>query len=160
MSKKSKIKLLEDQLEVARDALEVAVVLLNKNIDRISAAEREESDGKAQIKESYSNLPPLEWPTDDMHLIDTSPPQCKPDVVGVDEKQIGGDHYKLLGSMQPWDVMQAWFTPEEYRGWQKGSAIVYLARERSKGGDQDIRKAAHHLEKLIAVTSESNKTKI
>ena len=158
MSKKSKIKLLEDQLEVARDALEVAVVLLNKNIDRISAAEREESDGKAQIKESYSNLPPLDLPTGDMHLIDTSPPlpDLEPDVVG---QQVGGDHYKVLGSMQPWDVMQYWFTPEEYRGWQKGSAIVYLARERAKGGDQDIRKASHHLEKLITVTNASNKTK-
>lgn len=158
MSKKSKIKLLEDKLEVAQDALGLAVILLNKNIDHINAAEREAAEGTSEIKESYSSLPPLEWPGEDMHLIDTSPPlpDPEPDVVG---QQVGGDHYKVLGSMQPWDVMQHWLTPEEYRGWQKGSAIVYLARERSKGGDQDIRKAAHHLEKLIAVTNAPFKTK-
>ena len=64
--------------------------------------------------------------------------------------QIGGTHYTDMGAFQPWDVLQHWLTPEEYRGWQKGNAIVYLARERHKGGDTDIKKAAHHLDKLIA----------
>lgn len=63
--------------------------------------------------------------------------------------QVGGDHYKDMGEYQPWDVLKAWLTPEEYRGYQKGVAIAYLARERKKGGDQDIKKAAHHLQKLI-----------
>ena len=64
------------------------------------------------------------------------------------DTQVGGDHYKKLGEHQPWDVLQTWLTPEEYRGWQKGTAIVYLAREKSKGGDQDIQKALHHLQRL------------
>lgn len=67
------------------------------------------------------------------------------------DTQVGGDHYKTMGDFQPWDVLQHWLTPEEYRGWMKGNAIVYLARERQKGGDQDIAKAAHHLQKLIEV---------
>lgn len=70
-------------------------------------------------------------------------------MASADERQEGGDHYKSYGVHQPWNVLQAWLTPEEYRGWQKGVAIVYLARERRKGGDQDIRKAFHHLEKLL-----------
>lgn len=63
--------------------------------------------------------------------------------------QIDGDHYRKLGDFQPWDVLAHWLTPEEYRGYQKGVAIAYLARELSKGGDSDIRKAAHHLQRLI-----------
>lgn len=65
--------------------------------------------------------------------------------------QIGGTHYKEMGDYQPWDVLQHWLTPEEYRGYQKGVAIAYLARERAKGGDQDLRKALHHLQKMVEV---------
>lgn len=64
------------------------------------------------------------------------------------ETQVGGSHYKDMGDFQPWDVLAHWLTPEEYRGYQKGVAIGYLARERSKGGDTDIRKAIHHLQRL------------
>lgn len=70
------------------------------------------------------------------------------------EKQVGGSHYKDLGDFQPWDVLRHWLTPEEYRGYQKGVAIAYLARERAKGGDQDIAKAVHHLQKLVETLEE------
>ena len=72
----------------------------------------------------------------------------------ANETQVGGNHYKDLGDFQPWDVLKHWLTPEEYRGYQKGVAIAYLARERSKGGDQDIKKATHHLQKLIEVVGD------
>lgn len=68
--------------------------------------------------------------------------------MSANDRQEGGDHYASLGIYQPWDVLKAWLTEEEYRGWQKGNAIVYIARERQKGGDLDIKKALHHLEKL------------
>lgn len=61
--------------------------------------------------------------------------------------QVGGTHYKEM-AIQPWEAMRAWLTPEEYRGYHKGTVLAYLARERSKGGDQDIAKAAHHLQEL------------
>lgn len=70
------------------------------------------------------------------------------------DEQISGDHYKKMGDYQPWDVMQHWLTPEEYRGYQKGTAIAYLAREKDKGGDADIAKAAHHLRKLLEVIAQ------
>lgn len=65
------------------------------------------------------------------------------------EVQEGGDHYKKLGAYQPWEVLRAWLTPEEFRGYMKGTAIAYLAREQDKGGDLDIKKATHTLQGLI-----------
>lgn len=72
------------------------------------------------------------------------------------DTQVGGTHYKDMGAFQPWDVLRHWLTPEEYRGYQKGVAITYLARERQKGGDTDISKAAHHLQKLVEVLGNKN----
>jgi Protein of unknwon function (DUF3310) len=74
--------------------------------------------------------------------------------MSANNKQVGGTHYAKYGDYQPWEVLRYWLTPEEYRGWQKGNAIVYLAREQDKNKDQDIEKAAHHLEKLIEVNKE------
>lgn len=69
---------------------------------------------------------------------------------GASSHQEGGDHYaKMQEDMQPWNVLSHWLTPEEYRGYQKGVAIAYLAREASKGGNMDIRKAIHHLQRLV-----------
>lgn len=86
-----------------------------------------------------------DWLLNDFEPIPSLPtPECPPD------RQVGGDHYKKLGPMQPAAVLRAWLTPEEYRGWIKGNAIVYLARERDKGGDIDIEKAAHFLSFLGA----------
>jgi hypothetical protein len=67
--------------------------------------------------------------------------------------QEGGSHYKNM-TVQPWEALEAWLTPEEYRGYHKGVAVAYLAREQQKGGDEDIKKAVHHLQRLIEVLSE------
>jgi len=60
--------------------------------------------------------------------------------------QIGGDHYKTMGAYQPWEVLPNWLTFDELRGFAKGTAIAYLARERQKGGMADIEKARHTLQ--------------
>lgn len=62
------------------------------------------------------------------------------------DTQVGGEHYKTLGQYQPFEVLKAWLTPEEFRGWVKGNAIVYLARERQKNGLEDIQKCVHTLD--------------
>ncbi len=72
-----------------------------------------------------------------------------PPPVSARDAQVGGDHYKKLGEYQPWEVLRRWLTPEEFRGYMKGSAITYLAREQDKGGMQDVEKAAHTLQGLI-----------
>lgn len=66
--------------------------------------------------------------------------------------QHGGDHYKKLGDYQPWQVYKVWLTPEEFRGYMKGTAIERLARERHKGGDLDIQKATHTLQAFLEMT--------
>ena len=63
--------------------------------------------------------------------------------------QHGGNHYKKLGDYQPWQVCKVWLTPEEFRGYMKGTAIERLARERHKGGDLDIQKATHTLQAFL-----------
>lgn len=67
------------------------------------------------------------------------------------DTQVAGDHYKKLGAYQPWAVLKAWLTPEEFRGYMKGTAIAYLAREKDKGGMVDIEKAAHTLAALVEI---------
>jgi len=69
------------------------------------------------------------------------------------KSQVGGAHY-LHMAIQPWEALEAWLTPEELRGYHKGVVVAYLARERAKGGDVDIQKAAHHLEALLEIISE------
>ena len=89
-----------------------------------------------------------EWDTV-MQLVEEEQSRGEPafNVAEASTMQVGGDHYRQM-EVQPWDALKVWLTPEEYRGYQKGTAISYLARERSKGGDIDIRKAVHHLIKL------------
>lgn len=66
--------------------------------------------------------------------------------MSANDTQIGGDHYKRL-SIQPWDAMQAWMTPEAFAGFLKCNVIKYVAR--NKNGVEDLEKARHYLDKLI-----------
>lgn len=66
------------------------------------------------------------------------------------DTQHGGDH-----NYQPWQVLKAWLTPEEFRGYMKGTAIAYLAREVDKGGDLDINKATHTLQAFLEMKNEN-----
>lgn len=59
----------------------------------------------------------------------------------------GGDHYAKL-AIKPWDAMEAWMTHDEFRGFLLGNVIKYLARK--KEGTNDIEKAHHYIEKLLA----------
>jgi hypothetical protein len=68
----------------------------------------------------------------------------------IDDGQVGGDHYKAM-AITPWQFLESCLTPEELRGYFKGEAIVYIARELSKGGALDISKARHVLQKLEAI---------
>jgi len=74
------------------------------------------------------------------------PPLPEPSPTTAKDVQVGGDHYKTMGDYQPWQVLAEWMTPEELRGHMKGTVIAYLAREKQKGGDQDIAKALHTMQ--------------
>ncbi len=68
--------------------------------------------------------------------------------MAVKDTQVGGDHYAAK-SIQPWDAMESWFTPEEFRGYLRGNIIKYAARYREKGGVTDLRKLRQYADKLI-----------
>ena len=65
----------------------------------------------------------------------------------ADERQVGGDHYKDM-PMQPWDVMQAVLSADEFKGFLKGNIIKYSMRAGRKEGSDDAAKAEHYAQKL------------
>lgn len=67
--------------------------------------------------------------------------------VNADDRQVGGSHYKDM-PLQPWDVMSAVLTPEEFRGYLKGNIIKYSMRAGRKDGSDDAGKAQHYRQKL------------
>ena len=70
--------------------------------------------------------------------------------MSANDTQVGGDHYKSK-AVQPWAAMEAWMSPEEFRGYLRGCVIKYVARCYDKGGAEDLQKAAHYLAKLLEV---------
>ena len=80
----------------------------------------------------------------DQFIVEGEPLQTVAEHLSALDVQDGGDHYKKL-----WEVLRRWLTPEEFRGYMKGTAIAYLAREQDKGGMLDIRKAGHTLQGLV-----------
>lgn len=60
------------------------------------------------------------------------------------KKQVGGDHYKSAG-IQPVEYIEA-----NKLDFFEGSAIKYITRHAKKNGKEDLQKAIHYLEMLIA----------
>jgi hypothetical protein len=71
-------------------------------------------------------------------------------IENADDLQIGGSHYKDM-PVQPWSVMAAVLTPEEFRGFLKGNIIKYSMRAGRKDGSDDGNKALHYIHKLYEV---------
>lgn len=64
--------------------------------------------------------------------------------------QIGGDHY-ARHEIQPWDALKCWLDGmEPFAAYMTGNAIKYLARWHNKGGVEDLKKARHYIDALIA----------
>jgi hypothetical protein len=70
----------------------------------------------------------------------------------ADDLQVSGNHYKDM-AVQPWTVMEAVLTPEEFRGFLKGSIIKYSLRQGKKQDSDDAGKAKHYMQKLREVTN-------
>jgi Protein of unknwon function (DUF3310) len=58
--------------------------------------------------------------------------------------QVGGDHYKTTGSIQPIEFILA-----NNLNFCEGSVVKYIFRWRKKNGIEDLRKAKHYIEILI-----------
>jgi hypothetical protein len=71
--------------------------------------------------------------------------------------QEGGFHY-LTMELQPWEVMKAWMSPEEFQGFLKGNVIKYMGRAGRKEPDgnplYDAKKARHYLDAWIEFMEE------
>ena len=72
--------------------------------------------------------------------------------VGAIAVQVGGDHYKKLGSAEPWKIVDATFTQEAAAGFYRGNVIKYILRNK-QNHVEDLKKARHYLDKLIEVMS-------
>ena len=68
----------------------------------------------------------------------------------ADDLQVGGSHYKDM-PIQPWDVMDAILTTEEFIGFLKGNVIKYSLRAGRKQESDDANKARHYMLKLREV---------
>jgi hypothetical protein len=64
----------------------------------------------------------------------------------ADDMQAGGSHYKDMG-VQPWTVMEALLTREEFIGYLKGNLIKYGMRQ-GKKDSPDAEKWHHYNMKL------------
>ena len=56
-------------------------------------------------------------------------------------------HYNN-GKIECIDALKAALTDEEFRGFCKGNVLKYTWRERHKGGNESLKKAAWYLEQL------------
>ena len=71
---------------------------------------------------------------------------AKPDMVN------SPPHY-TQGGIETIQAIRAALTPEEFRGYCKGSVLAYVWRERHKGGDEDLGKSVWYLNKLLEAGS-------
>jgi hypothetical protein len=69
------------------------------------------------------------------------------DGTSADDIQISGTHYKDM-PIQPWAVMEAVLTHDEFVGFLKGNIIKYSLRAGRKDGSDDAGKAEHYMMKL------------
>lgn len=66
----------------------------------------------------------------------------------ADDYQVDGNHYRER-ELQPWAVMEAVLTHEEFVGYLKGNIIKYAMRDGTKPESAyDDEKAKHYMHKL------------
>lgn len=58
-------------------------------------------------------------------------------------------HYQSAKGVECIDAIEAAMTVEEFRGYLRGNCLKYLWRSERKGGEEDLKKGAWYLNKLI-----------
>lgn len=69
----------------------------------------------------------------------------------ADDTQAGGNHYKDM-AVQPWHLMEALLTHEEFVGYLKGNLIKYAMRQ-GKKDSPDAEKFHHYKAKLAEIVA-------
>ena len=62
--------------------------------------------------------------------------------------KLNPDHYKM-GKIECIEAIESALTPDELRGYYKGSILKYTWRERHKNGAEDIGKAKWFADRLV-----------
>jgi hypothetical protein len=64
-------------------------------------------------------------------------------------------HYRT-GGIEAIDAIEAALTAEEFRGFIKGNVLKYCWREKHKGSDEDLKKAAWYLNRITSPDASSS----
>lgn len=67
----------------------------------------------------------------------------------MSEDQVNHPSHYTQGDIECIDAIRAALTPEEFRGYCKGSAFKYLWREKHKGQDVSVEKAIWFQKELL-----------
>lgn len=74
----------------------------------------------------------------------------------ADQRQVDGKHYKDL-KVQPWSVMEAILSTDEFIGYLKGCIIKYgMRQDRKETSPEDGEKCRHYIQKLNEVKQVHN----
>jgi hypothetical protein len=87
------------------------------------------------------------------HMLQTSRLNAGTNGTSADDVQVSGNHYKDM-PIQPWHIMEAVMTHEEFKGFLKGNIIKYSLRAGRKDGSDDAGKAKHYMQKLKEITNQ------
>ena len=72
----------------------------------------------------------------------------------ADQRQVDGKHYKDL-KVQPWSVMEAILSTDEFIGYLKGCIIKYgMRQDRKDTSPEDGEKCRHYIQKLNEINKE------
>jgi hypothetical protein len=107
-----------------------------------------------QQMELFPDLAPTLTPEEEQelqHMLNTSRLNEGTNGTTADDIQVSGNHYKDM-PIQPWHIMEAVMTHEEFVGFLKGNIIKYSLRAGRKDGSDDAGKAKHYMQKLKEVT--------
>lgn len=103
-----------------------------------------------QQMELFPELPPTLTPEEEQELqqmIQASRLNKGINGTSADDMQVSGNHYKDM-PIQPWHIMEAVLTHDEFRGFLCGNVIKYSLRAGRKAGTDDTGKAKHYMQKL------------
>jgi hypothetical protein len=102
-----------------------------------------------QIEPAKKN--PLDTPKDTEHSLINAPVISSDSFIEDFETRVTPDYYKGK-SIQVFDVLNEFLTPEANAGFFVGNIIKYIVRYRGKNGRADLLKARDYLDKLLEVT--------
>lgn len=84
------------------------------------------------------------------HMLQASRINAGANGTTADDVQVSGNHYKDM-PIQPWHIMEAVLSYDEFVGFLKGNIIKYSLRAGRKDGSDDAGKAKHYMQKLEEV---------